>query len=170
MKPEEKARKVIDAKLEQSGWLIQDLKKVNPMAALGVAVREYPTSTGPVDYALFIEGKPVGIIEAKKDDKGENITVVEGQSGRYANSKFKYIYAEYHIRFAYEATGKLTRFTDYKDLKYRSRKVFSFHRPETLKKLMEQTDTIQTESIGANGNRSRKDFYSNYGCVSFIKI
>lgn len=143
MKPEEKARKVIDAKLEQSGWLIQDLKKVNPMAALGVAVREYPTSTGPVDYVLFIEGKPVGIIEAKKDDKGENITVVEGQSGRYANSKFKYIHAEYHIRFAYEATGKLTRFTDYEDLKYRSRKIFSFHRPETLKKLMEQTDTIR---------------------------
>ena len=142
MKPEEKARKVIDTKLEQSGWIIQNLNKVNPMAGLGVAVREYPTSTGPVDYVLFVEGKPVGIIEAKKDDSGENITVVEGQSGRYAHSKFKYVHVEYYIRFVYEATGKLTRFTDYKDLKYRSRKVFSFHRPETLKRLMEQTDTI----------------------------
>lgn len=143
MKPEEKARKVIDTKLEQSGWIIQNLNKVNPMAGLGVAVREYPTSTGPVDYVLFVEGKPVGIIEAKKDDSGENITVVEGQSGRYAHSKFKYVHVEYYIRFVYEATGKLTRFTDYKDLKYRSRKVFSFHRPETLKRLMEQTDTIR---------------------------
>ena len=143
MKPEEKARKVIDTKLKQSGWIIQDLKKVNQMAGLGVAVREYPTSTGPVDYALFVDGKPVGIIEAKKDDLGENITVVESQSGRYAQSKFKYVHVEYYIRFVYEATGKLTRFTDYKDLKYRSRKVFSFHKPETLKKLMEQTDTIR---------------------------
>ena len=84
MKPEEKARKLIDTKLEQSGWIIQDFKQVNPTVGLGVAVREYPTSTGPVDYALFVDGKPVGIIEAKKDDSGENITVVESQSGRYA--------------------------------------------------------------------------------------
>lgn len=143
MTPEEKARKIIDGKLEQSGWVIQDLAMVNPMASLGVAVREYPTSTGPVDYALFVEGKPVGVVEAKKDDAGENITVVEGQSGRYANSKFKYVNVDYHIRFVYEATGELTRFTDYDDLKYRSRKVFSFHRPETLKKLLEQPDTIR---------------------------
>ena len=91
MTPEEKARKIIDGKLEQSGWVIQDLAIVIPMASLGVAVREYPTSTGPVDYALFVVGKPIGVVEAKKDDAGENITVVEGQSGRYANSKFKYV-------------------------------------------------------------------------------
>lgn len=31
MTPEEKARKIIDEKLEQSGWIIQDLAMVNPM-------------------------------------------------------------------------------------------------------------------------------------------
>ena len=143
MTPEEKARQLIDARLVQSGWVVQDLKKVNPMASLGVAVREYPTSTGPVDYALFVDGKPVGVIEAKKDELGENITVVEGQSGRYANSTFKYITTEYKIRFAYEATGQLTRFTDYADIKYRSRRVFSFHRPETLLALLTKGDTIR---------------------------
>ena len=143
MTPEEKARQLIDKRLELSGWTIQDLSKVNPMASLGVAVREYPTSTGPVDYALFVDGKPVGVVEAKKDEMGENITVVEGQSGRYANSKFKYVSVEYRIRFAYEATGQLTRFTDYDDIKYRSREVFSFHRPETLKYLLAQPDTIR---------------------------
>lgn len=143
MTSEEKARKIIDERLEQSGWVIQDLGMINPMVSLGVAVREYPTSTGPVDYALFVEGKPVGVVEAKKDDVGENITIVEEQSGRYANSKFKYVNVDYHIRFAYEATGELTRFTDYDDVKYRSRKVFSFYRPETLKKLLEQSDTIR---------------------------
>ena len=68
MTPEERARQLIDARLAQSGWVVQDLKKVNPTASLGVAVREYPTSTGPVDYALFVDGKPVGVIEAKKDE------------------------------------------------------------------------------------------------------
>jgi len=143
MTPEEQARKQIDARLEQSGWVIQDLRKVNPMASLGVAVREYPTSTGPVDYALFVEGKPIGVIEAKKDDLGENITTVEQQSGRYANSTFKYVKTNYRIRFAYEATGELTRFTDYADEKYRSRRVFSFHRPETLQALLAQPDTVR---------------------------
>ena len=143
MKPEEKSRLTIDKKLIESGWVIQEVKTLNLSASLGVAVREFPTSTGPVDYALFIEGVPVGIIEAKKTDEGENITAVEGQSSRYANSTFKWIKGICRIRFAYEATDKLTRFTDYNDIKYRSRTVFSFHRPETLNALLKQADTVR---------------------------
>ncbi len=41
------------------------------------------------------------------------------------------------------ATGVLTRFTDYDDIKYRSRSVFSFHRPETLQALLNASDTIR---------------------------
>lgn len=143
MTPEEKARLVIDDKLRQSGWVIQDMKKLNLSATLGVAVREFPTSSGEVDYALFVDEKPVGVAEAKREEKGESITDVEVQSGRYANSTFKWIKNDYSIRFAYETTDKLIRFTDYKDMKYRSRTVFSFHRPETLLALLGQQDTIR---------------------------
>lgn len=143
MAPEEKARLVIDEKLRQSGWVIQDMKRLNLSAAPGVAVREFPTSTGEVDYALFIDGNPVGVAEAKREEKGESITDVEVQSGRYANSTFKWIKNDYKIRFAYETTDKLIRFTDYNDIKYRSRTVFSFHRPETLLALLGQPDTIR---------------------------
>ena len=143
MTPEDKARKPIDARLEQSGWVLQDMQTANLAASLGVAIREFPTDSGPVDYALFVDGKPVGVVEAKKNELGENITAVEGQSSRYANSPFKFVPSGYEIRFAYEATGKLTRFTDYHDIKYRSRDVFSFHRPETLQYLLAQLDTIR---------------------------
>ena len=143
MTPEQKAREIIDKKLEQSGWIVQDMKQLNLFSGLGVAVREFPTSTGPVDYALFVEGTPVGIIEAKKDDAGEKITAVEGQSNRYVNSTFKWIKGDYRIRFVYEATGKLTRFTDYNDLKYRSRTIFTFHQPQELQRLVKQPDTIR---------------------------
>lgn len=143
MTPEQEARQIIDKKLQQSGWLVQKMSEVNPMAALGVAVREYPTSTGPVDYALFVDGVPVGVIEAKKDTIGENITTVELQSSRYATSTFKWVKTEYKIRFAYEATSKLTRFTDYNDIKYRSRTVFTFHRPETIHGLLRRPDTVR---------------------------
>ena len=143
MAPEEKARLVIDEKLKQSGWVIQDMEKLNLSAALGVAVREFPTSTGEVDYALFVEGLPVGVVEAKREEAGEHITDVEVQSNRYVNSKFKWVKGDYSIRFVYEATDKIIRFTDYKDIKYRSRTVFSFHRPETLLALLGQPNTIR---------------------------
>lgn len=158
MAPEEKARLAIDEKLKQSGWVIQDMEKLNLSAALGVAVREFPTSTGEVDYALFVEGLPVGVVEAKREEAGEHITDVEVQSNRYVNSKFKWVKGDYSIRFVYEATDKIIRFTDYKDIKYRSRTVFSFHRPETLQALQNEPDTIRNNMkhfppLDANGFR-----------------
>lgn len=143
MTPEQRARQTIDTKLEQSGWIIQNMRELNITAGIGVAIREFPTSTGPVDYVLFVGGKPVGVIEAKKNEGGENITAVEEQSSRYAHSALKYVNIDYRIRFVYEATGKLIRFTDYDDVNYRSRTVFSFHRPETLRYLLSQASTIR---------------------------
>lgn len=143
MTPEQKAREAIDRRLTQAGWVVQDMKQLNLSAGLGIAVREFPTSTGPVDYALFVDGVPVGVVEAKKDDAGENITVVESQSSRYAGSTFKWVKGDYRIRFAYEATSKLTRFTDYDDIKYRSRTVFNFHQPQELQRLMKLPDTVR---------------------------
>ncbi len=143
MTPEAEARLKIDERLIQAGWVIQNVRQLNLSAGLGVAVREFPSDTGPVDYALFVDGVPVGVIEAKPDDAGEHITVVETQSGRYANSKFKWIKGDHTIRFAYEATGKLTRFTDYADEKYRSRDIFNFHRPETLAEFLKDSSTVR---------------------------
>ena len=100
MTPEQKAREAIDQRLAQAGWILQDMHQLNPMAGPGVAVLEFPTSTGSVDYALFVDGTPVGVVEAKPDEKGENITVVESQSSRYAESTFKWVKAGYRIRFA----------------------------------------------------------------------
>ena len=52
MTPEQKARIEIDKKIKASGWLLQDKNEFNPAAAIGVAVREFSTDTGPVDYLL----------------------------------------------------------------------------------------------------------------------
>ena len=64
MTPETKARLLIDGKLEAAGWVVQDMKQLNLGAGPGVAVREYPTDTGPADYILFVDRSPVGVIEA----------------------------------------------------------------------------------------------------------
>ena len=64
--PEQVARDHIDSKLSDAGWLVQSRNEVDLNAGQGVAVREYPTDIGPADYVLFVDCKPVGVIEAKR--------------------------------------------------------------------------------------------------------
>lgn len=130
--PEQIARDQIDKQLTACGWLIQGLKRVNLHAGIGVAVKEYLTDVGLADYVLFIDGKPCGVIEAKKEEEGHKLNVHEAQSEGYANAKLKHLNNQ-PLPFVYISTGEVTRFTDFTDPKPRAREIFSFHRPETLK-------------------------------------
>ncbi|MFA4910364.1 MAG: DEAD/DEAH box helicase family protein [Desulfobacteria bacterium] len=140
--PEQIARDSIDKQLNDCGWIIQNKKQINLAAGLGVAVTEYQTEIGPADYVLFVDGKPVGVIEAKKEEEGVRLTVHEDQSKDYADSKLKHLNND-PLPFVYESTGTLTRFTDYRDPKPRSRPVFTFHRPETLREWLKQGNTLR---------------------------
>lgn len=136
--PEQKARNSIDRKLNASGWIVQEKSKIDWSTSKGIAVKEYLTDVGPADYVLlFVDKKPVGIIEAKKDDEGHRLTVVEEQSSGYATSKLKYLNND-PLPFVYESTGEITRFTDFRDSKPRSRPVFSFYRPETFEEYLKK--------------------------------
>jgi type I restriction enzyme R subunit len=141
--PEQLARDHIDQLLLASGWVVQDNKQVNLAAGTGVAVREYQTNVGPADYALFVDKKPVGIIEAKRIEEGAMLAAHEDQAVEYANAKLKYINND-PLPFVYVSTGAVTRFTDYRDPKPRSRSVFSFQRPETFQKLIKESKTLRS--------------------------
>ena len=142
--PEQIARDKIDALLAQAGWIVQSIKKFDPNAGLGIAVREYQTDVGPADYVLFIDKKAVGVIEAKPEDWGHRITTVEEQSSEYATAKLKWVNNNESLPFIYESTGIITRFTDGRDPKPRSREVFNFHRPETLNEWLIQKTSIRS--------------------------
>lgn len=129
--PEQIARDRIDKMLIDAEWTVQSKNKVDLSASQGVAVREYQTDVGPADYVLFVDRKPVGIIEAKREEEGHRLTVVEEQSKDYANAKLKYLNND-PLPFAYEGTGTVTRFTDFRDPKPRGRNVFSFHKPSAI--------------------------------------
>ena len=143
MTPETKARVLIDQKLEQAGWVIQDLKQLNLGAAVGVAVREYPTDTGPADYVLFVNRNAVGVIEAKKDSAGENLTATENQTERYATANLKWRKDNTPLRFLFEATGQIIQFTDSADPIPRSREIFHFFKPDTLVLWTSQNTTLR---------------------------
>jgi len=139
--PEQKARENIDQQLDQSGWIIQDFKNLNPSAGLGIAVREYPTESGHADYILFIDRKPVGVIEAKKE--GHTLSQVHDQTSRYAEDRLKFIIKEEELYFQYESTGTETLFTDARDPVPRQREIFNFHKPETLNEWLKQDETLR---------------------------
>ncbi len=132
LKPEQKARDTIDQMLDQAGWKVQSKNKIDFSVGVGIAVREYSTDVGPADYVLFINKNPVGVVEAKPEHWGQKITTVEDQSGSYAAAKLKWLNNKEPLPFIYESTGVVTRFTDARDPKPRSREIFNFHRPEIL--------------------------------------
>ena len=140
--PEQIARDHIDRQLIACGWLIQGIKQVNLHAGLGVAVKEYLTDVGPADYVLFVEGKPCGVIEAKREEEGHRINVHEDQSEGYANAKLKHLKNE-PLPFVYISTGEVTKFTDFTDPKPRARAIFSFHKPETLKDWVKRDKSLR---------------------------
>lgn len=140
--PEQQARDCIDEQLTACGWTIQNKSSINLHAAIGIAVREYQTNIGPADYVLFVDGKPVGLIEAKRKEEGVHLTVHEEQSKDYAESKLKYLNND-PLPFVYESTGEVTRFTDYRDPKPRSRNLFTFHRPETFREWLKQSKSLR---------------------------
>lgn len=94
-------------------------------------MREFPLKTGEADYLLYVNRKPVGAIEAKKE--GTTLSGVEWQSAKYSIGLPDNLHAPRRpLPFLYESTGKETYFTNGFDPAPRSRRVFAFHRPETL--------------------------------------
>ena len=147
-KPEQAARDAIDVKLLQAGWSVQDKNKIDFSAGTGIAVREYQTDIGPADYVLFVAKNPVGVVEAKPDEWGQRITTVEKQSGDYAAAELRWLKNKEPLPFVFESTSVLIRFTDGRDPKPRSREIFNFPRPETMREWLSQPDSLRARLQG----------------------
>jgi len=147
--PEQIARDNIDKQLIACGWLVQNKKQINLNAGPGIAVREYQTDVGPADYVLFVDGKPIGIIEAKREEQGDVLSVHEDQAEGYAGAKLKYLNNE-KLLFVYVSTGVVTKITDFRDPKPRAREVFSFHRPETFREWLKKEKSLRSSLLDLN--------------------
>ena len=142
MNPEEKARQNIDRLLTAAGWTIQNREQMDLGESLGVAVREYPMSSGFADYLLFINRRAVGVIEAKPE--GTTLGGVSEQTEKYLRGVPPPLSAyQKPLPFGYESTGVETFFRDLRDLDSRTRRVFAFHQPETLLQWIRQQQTLR---------------------------
>lgn len=155
--PEWLTRKTrIDSKLKSLNpkWEIIRYQPSLDIASLtNHAVEEYPTDNGPADYALFVNGKLLGILEAKKvsiDPKN----VLE-QAKRYSrgicNSTGKW--NGYGVPLLFSSNGEFIWFLDVRNPLNLSRPVSNFYSPSALEEIFnreeithETFDKLKTEN------------------------
>lgn len=137
MTPESEAqtrRKRIDPLLTKLGWEIVPFGPGLDMASLQHhAVTEHPTTSGPSDYVLFVKGKPLGALEAKKLEVGAE-GVLE-QAKRYSRDIESGAgnWNGYRIPFLYSSNGEQHWFADVRQENYLSRQLTGgLHAPEAL--------------------------------------
>ena len=140
--PEQEARIIIDGKLQEAGWVIQDYSQLNPSASLGVAIREFPFKRGFADYLLIVNRKAVGVVEAKP--VGATLGGVDWQSEKYVNNLPEILQYDFDpLPYVYESTGVETLFRNLRDPNARSRPVFSFLKPESILEEVQQDNTLR---------------------------
>src|SRR5438876_8223075 len=121
--PEVKARVEIDRQLEAAGWALQHRDEMNLAAHDANAVREFKLHKGYgyVDYMLFLDGKAIGVCEAKP--AGFAVTSVEVQAKKYVDGLPPVLDAPYKpLPFAYISTGEETVFINHFDPRPRTRR------------------------------------------------
>ncbi len=151
--PEQLARVRIDADLVASGWVVQSRDEINLRAAQGVAVRELPLRAGygRVDYLLFVDERPVGVLEAKPE--GHPLSGAEPQTRLYSKGIPVFMEAPVDpLPFLYRSTGALTALTNLLDPNPKSRPIFQIQRPQTLAEWLLEPPVRQPGAAGKELN------------------
>ena len=134
MTPEEKARDKIDQWFTEAGWRVvdRDEYEANITAA---AIREGLLKGNlEADYFLFINGKAIGVLEAKREEVNVSSYVVSEQVGTYArNVPHRYQTWQNPLPFIYKSNGKNLLF---KDLRNEDSDWVSLSRMHTIKELV----------------------------------
>jgi type I restriction enzyme, R subunit len=130
-------RQRIDPKLINAGWTIAPFDANRPLAWYqNTAITEYPTTSGPADYALCADGQILGIVEAKKVTLGPQnvLTQAERYAKGIANSPFNF--NGRFVPFLYSTNGEIIWFEDVRHQLNRSRQISAFHSPNALREML----------------------------------
>ncbi len=132
-------KKRIDSKLTalDPPWTIVKYKEGMDISVLGRhAVEEFPTASGPADYALVVGGRLVGFIEAKKVAVAPQ-NVLE-QAKRYARTTDhgNGNWDGFRVPFIYATNGEVIWFADVRTGVYTARRISRFHTADSLQEKM----------------------------------
>lgn len=137
MTPEEKARQKIDQWFTDAGWEVINRDEYEPTST-AVAIREGLLKCNlEADYFLFINGKAVGVLEAKREETDTFSSKVCEQAALYAKS-VPNIYQTYQkpLPFIFTSNGKELYFCDFREQDHYFKQIMTIPTPhELVKKL-----------------------------------
>jgi type I restriction enzyme, R subunit len=129
----------IDGRLNALGWkIIRYFDGIDLASLDNIAVAELPTASGPADYGLFVSGRLLGIIEAKKVTVNPQ-NVLE-QAKRYAAGAYNGVgnWDGLRVPFLYASNGEMIWHLDVRPAKRVSRQIKGFHSAEALQWLFKR--------------------------------
>jgi type I restriction enzyme, R subunit len=130
---DENAKNLVDRSLYDLGWSMIRYEKDLETSQLGShAVEEYFVATGRADYALFVRGLLIGIIEVKR--LMSNLESGMEQAKQYSRGSFDGVgnWGGYRVPFLYSSDGKTTYFCDIRDRSNLVEAIPTFHTPQAL--------------------------------------
>jgi len=147
----------IDRRLAAAGWPVRPWREGLDLAEAGVcALTEYPTASGPADYALVEGGLVRAIVEAKRVGLGPYSVLEQAQRYSRGVAESPTAYREFHVPFLYSTNGEQIWFEDVRLPEYRQREVAGFHTPAALAETLDRDLTGASAWFAANPNRHPK--------------
>lgn len=137
MTPEEKARVKIDQMLEDAGWKVVDREAYSPIITAAAIREALLLYSNEADYLLFINGKAVGVVEAKREeiDPGSDCVCEQAiKYTRYAPSSYQSY--ERPLPFIYQSNGNTTLFRDCREEDSDYECLNRIHTPKELVKIL----------------------------------
>jgi type I restriction enzyme R subunit len=137
MTPENKARKQIDKLFEEAGWQVVSRDDYAPNIS-AVAIEEGLLKHNKrADYFLFLNGKAVGVLEAKREDLKEDLSCACEQAELYAKGvPLKYQAYQRPLPIIYLSNGKQVLFKDFRDPDSKLIELNRIHSPKEIVKLL----------------------------------
>src|ERR1700722_19206161 len=101
-------KKLIDVRLRAAGWRIVPFASGVSLAKLDrCAIEEYPTETGPADYALCVAGQILGIVEAKKLTLGPQNVLSQAERYSRGVTASPMDFCGFRVPFLYSTNGEV---------------------------------------------------------------
>ncbi|MDA2923311.1 DEAD/DEAH box helicase family protein [Acidobacteria bacterium AH-259-L09] len=141
---------LIDERVRKVGWDVVPFEEGRTYDRC--AIEEYPTENGPADYALCVDGKILGIVEAKKLTLGpqEVLTQAERYAKGVTDSPFNF--RGFRVPFLYSTNGEVIWHHDIRHELNRSHQIAHFHTPEALTERMQRPLDASVEKLLATPN------------------
>src|SRR6267378_3839325 len=100
-------KKLIDSMLKASGWKVVPFVEGKLAAQNRCAIEEFPTSAGPADYALCMDGQIIGIVEAKKLTLGPQNVLSQAERYSKGLKENGLRVGDYGVPFLYSTNGEV---------------------------------------------------------------